>query len=420
MRRTASPPSLTPSKLPSALCHPSPKREGRGGAARSGRDGVRLWACFFFLCCLLSLTSCTSDPEEPPYEGPTHTLVVFMPWADRLAADFDRNLTDLEAAFCQSRPQGQRILLVRALDIQNARLYEIKRNGKTCTRTSLKAYTTPSLTTTEGLARMLNDCRRFAPADNYAMVIGGHGMGWLPAGTDMSTVGAPPLHAHTRFFGDRAIDYQIDCSSLADAVSATGLTLDYILFDMCYMGSVEALYTLRHSARYLIASPTEVMSYGFPYLQAGACLFTQPDIEGLASAYLDFYTHYVFPYGTLAVIRSDQLENLASLVREAQTKHSLTPEDIARLQPMDALSPTLFFDLGDYLAALCHDDAPLLGSLNAQMELTVPVAVHTRQYYTDDHTAHDIRTFSGLTTSVPSTSPLAAGKENTEWYRDTH
>lgn len=41
--------------------------------------------------------------------------------------------------------------------------------------------------------------------------------------------------------------------------------MEYILFDDCYMSSLEAAYDLRHVTRHLIACPTEIMAYGMPY-----------------------------------------------------------------------------------------------------------------------------------------------------------
>lgn len=43
------------------------------------------------------------------------------------------------------------------------------------------------------------------------------------------------------------------------------MKMEYILFDDCYMSSLEAAYDLRHVTRHLIACPTEIMAYGMPY-----------------------------------------------------------------------------------------------------------------------------------------------------------
>ena len=44
----------------------------------------------------------------------------------------------------------------------------------------MKRYGTSGFTTVEGITGILNDVQDFAPAPVYAMIIGSHGMGWLP------------------------------------------------------------------------------------------------------------------------------------------------------------------------------------------------------------------------------------------------
>ena len=57
----------------------------------------------------------------------------------------------------------------------------------------------------------------------------------------------------------------MDISELAAAIDGSGVRFDYLLFDACFMSSVEALYDLRRAADYIVASPCEVMAHGFPY-----------------------------------------------------------------------------------------------------------------------------------------------------------
>ena len=43
------------------------------------------------------------------------------------------------------------------------------------------------------------------------------------------------------------------------------MSMNYILFDDCYMSTVEVAYDLREVTNYLIASTSEMMAYGMPY-----------------------------------------------------------------------------------------------------------------------------------------------------------
>ena len=57
--------------------------------------------------------------------------------------------------------------------------------------------------------------------------------------------------------------------------------MDYILFDDCYMSSVEVAHALRHVTDYLIGSTSEIMAYGFPYALAGKHMLGAVDTRDL-------------------------------------------------------------------------------------------------------------------------------------------
>ena len=58
-----------------------------------------------------------------------------------------------------------------------------------------------------------------------------------------------------------------------------GPDFDYILFDACLMSQVEVAYELRDTADYLILSPAEVMSAGFPYFKITKYLLSADNSE---------------------------------------------------------------------------------------------------------------------------------------------
>ena len=70
---------------------------------------------------------------------------------------------------------------------------------------------------------------------------------------------------------------------------------------------------------------------------------------------------------------------------------------------------------------LCSDDDALLAEFEKQLDATVPWHRHTEEYYSMANGVNPIRTFSGITTSDPSTDPEAAiDRQQTAWWRATH
>ena len=56
----------------------------------------------------------------------------------------------------------------------------------------------------------------------------------------------------TRYFGGLNAQYQTDITTLAKGISNAGLKMEYILFDDCYMSSIEVAYALKDVTDYLI------------------------------------------------------------------------------------------------------------------------------------------------------------------------
>lgn len=195
--------------------------------------------------------------------------------------------------------------------------------------------------------------------------------------------------------------------------------MEYILFDDCYMSSIEVAYELRNVTDYLIASASEIMAYGMPYAVIGEYLLDDPDFQAICDGFYDFYSTYGMPYGTLAVTVCAELEDLAMIMKKINTKYIFDESSENTLQRMDGYTPIIFYDYGDYVEKLCKDPV-LLERFEQQLSRTVPYKVHTDYFYSVTKGRVPIYTFSGITTSDPSKHSLAVSKTDTEWYRATH
>ena len=387
----------------------------------SARD-TKVWLA---LLLVLLLSGCHETLEEPTVE-PTvasRTLVVFMPWSTNMKEFFDENVAGIEQAMAQRDLRDERVVVCIATSTTHAALVELRHEGGMSHRDTLRHIAQPDFTTEAAIAQLLTDIKGIAPAHRYAMIVGGHGMAWIPKAewkrSAYSRVrhGARPL---TRWIGGLAPMYQIDIETLAEGIRLSGTTLDYLLFDDCHMSSVEVAYALRHVARYIVACPTEVMAFGFPYHLCGQYLFGEPDFERLCATFHDFYSHYSVPCGTVAVTDCAQLDHLAAVVRSIHASTAPTAYDSSEVQPMDGYTPPLFLDLEDTYRH-CGADSTLLAALHEQLGRTVVAKACTNYYFSAASSAlYSIRSFSGLTTSEASTNATAAAKTTTQWYRATH
>lgn len=395
---------------------------------------------FVIALCALFLVACSEkEPAPAPVTPAERTLLMYLPWSgdsQALTAFFERNIEDMESVVATGVQEGDRVLVFFMPTSQRAELFELVRKGNGCVRREHIVYDPlPAFTTAEGIARILADVRRIAPAARYAMTIGCHGMAWLPVSAESPRPldsNAPREREHweygdgvpvTRWFGGASSNYRTDIATLAAGIRQAGMHMEYMLFDDCYMSSVEVAYTLRDVADHLIGSTSEIMAYGFPYAEMGQYLVGRVDYEAIAESFYRFYLNYTDPYGTIAVIDCRELEALAAVMRRINERFpaELSAGVLDNLQALDGYRPVRFFDMGDYVRALCTD-AELLAEFEAQLARTVPPAWHrhTPSYFSAPYNVHSIRTYSGITTSDPSVSPSTGSKTQTQWWLATH
>jgi hypothetical protein len=328
---------------------------------------------------------------------------------------------------------GRRVMVYLATSADEASLFELKKDG---TRPVLKRYYQHTFTTEEGLTSILDDMKAEAPARRYGLIVGSHGMGWIQvAATQTAATKGMRFHwdrpagaadlPRTRFFGGTTAQYQTDITTLSAAIGNIGVHFEYILFDDCYMANIEVAYELRGVTDHLIACPTEIMMYGFPYHKVGQYLFGNIDYARICSEFIGFYKKEEYPYATIGIINCREVEPLAAIMRDINSRFTFNPARLGSVQRLDGYSSIIFFDLGDYVSKLC-DDAALLSQFNAQLERTIPAAQqgHTDEFYTAMYDPYpraiSIHAYSGATVSDPSTHKWCSMKAETAWYKATH
>lgn len=387
----------------------------------------------YIILAVTLLTSC-SGPDEPVADTihNERTLFVYMPWSTNLTGYFRQNLNDLENCIeSMGGLDNERIIVFISSTSSEASMFEITYDDGKCRRIEMKNYTDPAFTTEHGLAEILADATGFAPAKRYSMIIGCHGMGWLPVNVNARSrsAGTEPFHweydtpVATRFFGGTTSQYQTDITTLAAAIADTGVKMEYILFDDCYMSSIEVAYELKDAADYLIASTCEVMAYGMPYATMGRHLLGTPDYEEICNDFYDFYSTYnVMPCGTLSVTDLSQMEATATMMKHINSLCDFNSAILSNLQALDGYTPAIFYDYGDYVRALLRQNGAdsLLAEFDTRISMTVPFKTATERFFTASRGPLPLYRYSGLTTSDPSNSPLATSRTETAWYRATH
>ena len=391
------------------------------------------------------------DGPDVPVTPVGQTVFMFFPWSNSLLSDFRRTVEDMQTVVAQRSMKDERIMVFMATSEREAVLFELKKQNGRCLTDTLRRYSDRPFTSRQWLTSLFSEVMTLAPASRYGMVVGCHGLAWVPVQGQRNArkrlgsqerideednlykeeridkEGEPNDLMHfevqdpvtTRFIGGTYPETQIETTDLADAMADAGFHTEYILFDACYMSSVEVAYELKDVTHYLIASPTEVLSYGFPYITMGKHLLGTPNYKGIVDSFISFYSSYNLPYGTVAVTDCTQLDALAAIAQQinAAATEQLVPNGV---QIMDGYSPTLFYDLG-HLMSLKDAGTVLTAAFAEQLEKTVPYKGHTGQYFTTLKDAPvDIKHYSGLNTSQGSLNHMADRLSETAWYKATN
>ena len=288
------------------------------------------------------------------------------------------------------------------------------------------------------LARVLNKVKAYRPAASYGLVLLSHATGWLPAEMSYPAIelkSANSLSCESRRDrrrqqgGGRGLKSVIlDTSAseannymeLSDFADAIPYKLDFIIFDACFMGSVEVCYELKDKVNYVVASPAEVLSPGFVYSTMMQRLFAPvPDLTAVAREFYEYYNSQTGWYqsATVSVVKTAELEALATIVKD-MTRQNTFSDDLENVQIYGFGAQKIYFDLGDYLQKLSPEN---YDQSQTALDQCVTYKACTPSYYSAGTGMQIIRAYSGLSMYIPQTAYPEANKAygQLKWAKQT-
>lgn len=252
--------------------------------------------CSGLIIMILALSSCHDDiPIYDSYETTTQTLFVYMPWTGSTTSSayalnnfFDENIAGMKKYVDTSKGiKGTDIIVFKANSQSQSVMFRMKYNitQQRCEFDTLRTNAGFVSVSETNLESLLNLVTSYSATGKYSLLIGCHGSGWTPRGTDNTMP-----RASSRAFGGTEQATQYNISDLRDAIAQSQMKkVEFICFDDCYMANVETAYALKDVTDYLVGSTSEVLADGIPYSEVFGHIIGQPDygkwIDG-------FYQHY--------------------------------------------------------------------------------------------------------------------------------
>lgn len=279
----------------------------------------RIKILFLLVCVASLLASCNENDEkyEPVYGS--RTVLVYIAANNSLSGFDSEDVREMVEGMANTEGVGNNLLVYLAGKNNTPKLIRLIRNGKgEVKQETVMNYSEHNSVSVDVMKDVFTTAFSRYPANSYGIVFWSHGDGWIPY-----------PNSSTRWWGQDTGNgsHGMNIPDLHEALSVAP-HFDFILFDACYMQSVEVLYQLRDRADYFIGSPTEIPGPGAPYEAVVPAMFSQTNpAVNIAQSY---YTVYADKYNggkgmsndnwtggvSVSVVKSSELPALAAATKE--------------------------------------------------------------------------------------------------------
>jgi hypothetical protein len=383
------------------------------------------------------LLSCTGKEERLPPKS--KSTLIYMVADNNLDYYGVANVKKMEQGMPENTRGNIFVYIDRNMNGKPSHPYllQIHRDtvGGAVTSGILQAYKEQNSCDPQHLRQVIEDVGQYCGEQNSVLstlVLWSHGTGWLPEGSafEENEQAASPLsigldntgdNSHTEEYGK-----EMDIKDLATALR--GLHFELLIMDACFMGAVEVAYELRNSFEYMILSPSEILSTGFPYMDIASDLVSdEVKAEAIAEKFFSYYNRQqnALQSATVAVVEVKHLENLAVKMRSAYQKYAAgitdtSPTPINFIAQYDRTLSNYFFDFRQLLAYTFTDTQEGYSDILAAWSSAVPYYKHTEKMFS----TLDLSQTGGLSIYLPShyeeRASLHGYYKTLEWARDSH
>ena len=329
-----------------------------------------------WMCCSVLLTACENDEPtpQPPVEG-SRTVLAYLA-SDNSLSSFA--LADLEEMrLGMEKVSANNVHLLVYIDSNSSpRLIELKNEGGELVENTVKTY---------------------------------ENRNWV--GQD----------------GNR----YMNISDLVTILSADAVPhFDFVLFDACFMQSIEVAYALRSFTDYYIGSPTEIPGPGARYDVLVPALFSDGEVAlKVAAAYYTPYKEIYLgqwiqndPWNagvSVCVLKSSELEPLASITKQVLSDNTDSDELRSIVFDYDQRSKMHvgYYDFVELMQQLT--DASGFAAWKQAYDLAVSYWQTTPKNCSGSTGMFSMEGSSGVSHYIPSSShqSAAVAYRSTEWYK---
>lgn len=367
---------------------------------------MRISIVYFLFLLLFCFSSCLFDGHDDEQDKLSRTVLVFLGRDN----DLNGSIEDKRSAIIEGWEGKQgNLVIYQDLKAEGASLEVIsKEKGETKT-TILYEHVSENSADPEVLSRVINEAVLECPADYYGLILFSHGTGWLPDASFSSP--------RSVVIDDFDVSTWMNLPDFANALPDS--LFDYIVLEACFMGGIEVAYELKDKARYVLASPAEILSPGFREVyrtSVNQLFLPEADLASFAEDAFDMLSQDYWESATLTLYNTAGLEAITGWVRESVGSHEAFPP-IDSIQVFDRKSYHLFFDFGQYYSAQATDE--IAASRLAELLDECVVCKYATAAFLPKYGGFQIEHYSGFTTYIEQEKYpyLNAEYQKTKWVQ---
>ncbi|KAA6321941.1 hypothetical protein EZS27_028467, partial [termite gut metagenome] len=238
-----------------------------------------------YLPIILGFCGCEKEEPELPLKG-RRTVLAYLAADNSLSSFSEEDISEMMEGVMELKDEADRLIVYVDNNYRREGQPQLLRLKKDKTGTVVKevirTYETQNSVSVEVMKEVLSRTFGNFPAASYGLVLWSHGDGWAPANNQKLSL--------SRSFGeDESGSTKMDISDLHEVLR--DYHFDFVLFDACFMQSVEVVYELRDCSDYFIGSPTEIPGPGAPYQTLVKSMFGEKNTVAVdvANAYYKYY-----------------------------------------------------------------------------------------------------------------------------------
>lgn len=406
---------------------------------------VSTYKLVFLLVLYFLLSSCGGgdDPEPQPVVSYDRTVLIYMCADNSLGISAGKtnafstdDFNEMVSGISSSSVDASKNVLLVYLDDKSSTLPTLYRLTKTSSGTVEQSIvyqyaSDVNSAKKEVLSEVISRAFSEYPAKSYGFVYWSHGDGWIPA----QTRSLFPMELRWIGVDDTNGLSYTEITDLASILKAQSPKLEFLMFDACFMSSIETLYDLRDCANYFIVSPTEIPGPGAPYQVLVPAMFKSSPALSMGQEYFKAYANiyngginssgdYWTAGVSISVINASKLDRLAAVTKEHVSATSWTVDDLReRVLDYDKRqtnSHVGYYDLSQLMKLLASESG--YSAWKTVYDDAITFFSTTEQNYSFYIGMFPMSGSTGLSTYIPGQTTSTVSKDKafqaTSWYKD--